>query len=488
MMEALQEGWLGGLLLAVYTLNMLVLALFGLHRGLLLWTYHRSRPPVAPRDSSLEPAVLVQLPMYNEGTVARRIIEAAGALDWPRDRLLIQVLDDSDEATHREIVAIVEEQQSKGIPIELRHRSSREGFKAGALQAGLMVNDAPFVALFDADFLPPSDFLRRTLPCFADPGLGMVQARWQHLNRERSWLTEAQAVFLDGHFVIEHGARNRAGHWMNFNGTAGVWRRAAIESAGGWEHDTLTEDVDLSYRAQLRGWRFLYLSELGVPAELPPEINAFKTQQHRWTKGSIQTAFKLMPKILRAPIRWRTKVEAFFHLSGPMVAILALLMAALHTPALIAAQQLPLLAQLISVSLLLSTLSVAGFYLSSQRELGRRGFGPLLRLPMVIALGVGISLNNAGAAVEALLRRPSGFVRTPKFADRPRSDASSPALTVPVKSMQAWAELAMGSYLLLGVGLLASIEVAATALLFPLLFATGFLYVGGSSLAAQLRA
>ena len=297
------------ILLTIYYLVLGVLAFYGLHRLALVMVYLRTRRRVPPRPADpLEwPVVTVQLPLYNEMYVAQRLIEAVCRLDYPRDRLEIQVLDDSADETTGIVARVVEEQRRLGIDIHHLHRTDRRGFKAGALAAGLERARGNLIAIFDADFVPQPEFLREAVPHFSDPGLGMVQGSWAHINRGYSLLTRAQAILLDGHFLIEHTARNRGGCFFNFNGTAGIWRREAILLPGGWQHDTLTEDLDLSYRAQLAGWKFLYLPDLAVPSELPVDINGFKGQQYRWTKGSVQTGRKLLGRILRAPLPWKVK-------------------------------------------------------------------------------------------------------------------------------------------------------------------------------------
>ena len=263
------------------------------------------------------PQVTVQLPIYNERYVIERLVEAVAQFDYPRELLEIQVLDDStDETTKIARATASSAIADLGLHIVYIHRDNREGFKAGALQEGLKPRRGEFVAIFDADFIPPADFLRRTVPYFADPKLAMVQTRWSYINRNYSALTEVEAILLDGHFAIEHSSRYRSGLFFNFNGTAGIWRREAIEDAGGWQHDTLTEDTDLSYRAQMRGWQFIYLPEIDCPSELPVEMNAFKSQQARWAKGLMQTAKKILPQVLRSDVPAQVKTEAFFHLTA----------------------------------------------------------------------------------------------------------------------------------------------------------------------------
>src|ERR687883_106700 len=306
------------LILATYFFVLVILAVYGWHRYYLVYLYmkHKDRQPVPAGQFATLPPVTIQLPIYNEMYVADRLIDAVCQLDYPRELLEIQVLDDSTDETRAVAEQAVRRNAAKGIDITYLHRTDRTGFKAGALEAGMKVAKGEFIAIFDADFIPSTDFLQRTVQFFSDPKVAMVQARWGHINQDYSLLTKVQSILLDAHFVLEHGGRNRSGHFFNFNGTAGIWRRAAIVDAGGWQHDTLTEDLDLSYRAQLRGWRFVYLPEIEAPAELPVEMSSFKSQQFRWAKGSIQVAKKMLPTILRAEIPFSVKMEAFFHLTN----------------------------------------------------------------------------------------------------------------------------------------------------------------------------
>ena len=301
-----------------YFAVMVVLAMYGIHRYALVYNFFKNRQNVPGPPPEIEnwPRVTVQLPIYNERYVTERLVEAVAQFDYPRELLQIQVLDDSTDETQVIARDCVERYRALGVPVEYIHRDNREGFKAGALQNGLETATGEFVAIFDADFIPPADFLRRTVPYFVDPKLAMVQTRWSYINRNYSALTEVEAILLDGHFAIEHSSRYRSGLFFNFNGTAGIWRRVAIEDAGGWQHDTLTEDTDLSYRAQMRGWQFLYLPEIECPSELPVEMNAFKSQQARWAKGLMQTAKKILPKVMRADVPTAVKAEAFFHLTA----------------------------------------------------------------------------------------------------------------------------------------------------------------------------
>ena len=406
-------------LLSLYYLILAVLAFYGVHRLALVILYLRTRKnrPVKPADPAEWPMVTVQLPLYNEMYVAERLIDAVCRLDYPKDRLEIQVLDDSTDETVKIVAALVDEQRRQGIDIHHLHRTDRTGYKAGALAAGLAQAKGDLLAIFDADFVPQASFLKESIPYFADPGLGMVQGSWAHINRGYSLLTRAEAILLDGHFWIEHTARNRSGCFFNFNGTAGVWRREAIESAGGWEHDTLTEDLDLSYRAQIEGWRFLYLPELAVPSELPVDINGFKSQQYRWAKGSVQTGRKLLGRLLKSDLPLRVKFEAFIHLTNNSSYLLTVLVALLLFPAMILRRGTGWSALLlIDLPLFFgATLSVLTFDFMSQVASGRGWVKGLRHLPAVMAIGIGLSINNARAVVSGLLHRGGTFHRTPKY-------------------------------------------------------------------------
>jgi cellulose synthase/poly-beta-1,6-N-acetylglucosamine synthase-like glycosyltransferase/Leucine-rich repeat (LRR) protein len=413
-------------LTVVYALAVLAICLYGLHRYWLTWLFVRTRdvrisPEPKGRFDEL-PRVTVQLPMFNERHVAERIIEAACALDYPRDRLQIQVLDDSTDESADIARRCCERLAALGHPVEYRHRAARDGFKGGALAAGLEAATGEFVAVFDADFVPAPDFLRRTIDYFTDPKVGVVQANWSHLNRGESLLTELQAVFLDGHFIVEQAVRNRTGRWFNFNGTAGVWRRRCIDESGGWQHDTLTEDTDLSYRAQLAGWTFLFLPTVRCDGELPATVTAFLGQQHRWTKGLIQTGRKLLPRILlsRAPLR--AKLEAWFHLTAPLMYLVMFVVTAVALPAVFLATPFTdrevVAAAVGAGTLLLGTFAAATFYAVSQRSQGFPLGKTLLKIPLLMALGIGLCAVNARAVLGGLLGLRSPFVRTPKFGGR----------------------------------------------------------------------
>ena len=415
---------LGQMSLTAYVLVLALLCVYGLHRYFLVLTFWRVRHqvPQALGEFRELPTVTVQLPMYNERFVARRVIETACAFDYPRDRLEIQVLDDSDDETQEIARATVERMRAADHDVHYIHRTDRTGYKAGALEAGTRTARGEFIAVFDADFLPPPGILLEAIHYFTDERIGMVQCRWDHMNRDSSMLTRAQAVLLDGHFMIEHTARNRTGRFMSFNGTAGVWRRTAIEDSGGWQHDTLTEDLDLSYRAQLRGWQFVFLSDVTAPAELPPEMNAFKSQQHRWTKGGAQTCVKLLPTVLRSSRGWRVKLEAFFHLTSCMVYVLMVLLSLLIGPAMLTKLAIDdnYGGWRMAVDLTLffiGTGSALLFYVASQRHLRRSWWDTLRAIPSLMSIGIGIALNNACAAVEGFFSKAGEFVRTPKFGE-----------------------------------------------------------------------
>ena len=425
---------LADLVLLLYYGALGVLALYGAHRItllMLLRRHHRPSGPVRPTPGSARyearplPRITVQLPLYNERFVAKRLLKAVAAIDYPKDRLQIQVLDDSTDDTTDVLAHEVAALKRRGLRVELVHRAQRDGFKAGALEAGLATADGELIAIFDADFVPPIDFLQRCIGPFEDPRVGMVQARWDYLNRDHSLLTRLQALLLDGHFVIEHAARASSSRFFNFNGTAGVWRREAIVDAGGWQHDTLTEDLDISYRAQLVGWRFAYLSDLVVPSELPIDVAAFKTQQYRWARGSIQTARKLLSSILRSAEPWWRKLEACVHLTNNWSYVLNVLVSVLLFPAMLARRGEPWLLLAIDLPLFaIATGSVTAYYVAGQRNTPTGEPHPLRLLAPALALGIGLSLNNTGAVFTGAVRRGGIFVRTPKY----REVASSSAL------------------------------------------------------------
>jgi cellulose synthase/poly-beta-1,6-N-acetylglucosamine synthase-like glycosyltransferase len=472
-----------------YFAVLVVLAAYGVHRYYLVYTYlknHRNVPGPPPEIRNW-PRVTVQLPIYNERYVIERLVEAVARFDYPRELLEIQVLDDSTDETQEVARLCVERTQALGVSIRYIHRQNREGYKAGALAEGLKSASGEFIAIFDADFLPGADFLRRTLPYLAQqPKIAMVQTRWTYLNRDYSALTEVESILLDGHFVIEHGSRSRSGHFFNFNGTAGVWRREAIEDAGGWQHDTLTEDTDLSYRAQLRGWEFVYLPDVECPSELPIEMNAFKAQQARWAKGLLQTAKKILPRVLRSDVPLGVKVEAVFHLTAGISYPLMIALSTLLLPAMIVRfyqgwfQML-----LIDLPLFLaSSCSISGFYLAAERALFPKTWKrTVIYLPLVMAVGIGLSVRNAKGVLEALLGMPSEFVRTPKYKIEGQSGARTWGQKH-YRNRAGWLpymEVGLGLYFAATIAYAIQNENYAT-IPFLLLFVWGYLYTGLMSL------
>ncbi|HWB15292.1 MAG TPA: cellulose synthase family protein [Vicinamibacterales bacterium] len=479
------------LTLVCYFFVLSILGIYGWHRYYIVYQYmkHKDRVPGPPPPIAEWPVVTVQLPIYNEMYVVDRLIDAVVALDYPRERLEIQVLDDSTDETQQIAELAVRRQVARGFDVKYLHRSDRTGYKAGALEAGMAVARGEFIAIFDADFLPPADFLTKTVPYLADDDrLAVVQARWGHLNQGYSLLTKVQAVLLDGHFVLEHGSRHRSGCFFNFNGTAGVWRRAAIADAGGWQHDTLTEDLDLSYRAQLRGWQFLFLPDLVTPAEVPVEMNAFKSQQHRWAKGSIQTCRKLLPYILLADLPLRVKVEAFFHLTANFNYLLMVALSILMFPAMVVRYEMGWTEMLlIDIPLFAAaTLSVVNFYAISQREAYPDWRTRVKYLPVVMAIGIGLAVNNAKAVIEALFGDAGEFKRTPKYGIEQRQDDWQHKKYHQSMPIQPLVELALGLYFTVTVLYALANDIYGT-LPFLVLFQFGFLYMGLMSIVQQLR-
>ena len=480
------------LLLGLYFSILACLSVYGLHRCYLVYLYTKYRPretavedghSSSGQDAGCLPFVTLQLPIYNERYVVDRLVDAVSGLDYPRDRFEVQLLDDSTDDTVHVATRAVARARSRGVDIHHVRRTDRSGFKAGALAAGLERARGDLIAIFDADFVPPTDFLRRAVVPFGDPGVGVVQARWGHLNATYSWLTRLQAMLLDAHFVLEHGARYRGGLFFNFNGTAGVWRRQAIVEAGGWQHDTITEDLDLSYRAQLVGWRFVFLQDLVAPAEVPVEMNGFKTQQHRWARGSVQTALKLFPRLWRAPIPVRTKMEALFHLGANFNYPLLLLLAAAVVPTmLVRASSGAGVMLFVDVPLFgAAMLSLVNFYALSQWVLGRGWLRTLLVVPLVLAVGIGLTVNNTRAVLGAFRRTSSRFVRTPKYGVVGRGDEWAGKRYRQRSLAQPWWELALGLYFTAAVGYAAAAGLWS-AVPFLVLFQVGFLYTALLSL------
>ncbi|MCP4168799.1 MAG: glycosyltransferase [Chloroflexi bacterium] len=436
----------------IYFLSTALLAVYGIHALFNTVVYLRNRDKPAakttttPESEALDLAfVTVQLPVYNERHVVNRLIEAVAHLDWPADRLQIQVLDDSSDDTVQMVAEVVARLRRNGTRIEHVRRPDRVGYKAGALTYGMQTAKGEYIAIFDADFVPPPDFLHRTLPSFSDPAIGCVQTRWGHLNPEVSHLTRAQALGIDGHFTVEQHARNSLGAFLNFNGTAGIWRRSCMEQVGGWQGDTLTEDLDLSYRAQLQGWRITYLPYIEVPAELPVQIDAFKRQQFRWAKGSIQTAKKLGISLWRAPQPLWRKALGTLHLTGYLAHFLMLLNLVLLLPVMFIRSPFLWLTGVFSVAAIGPPLL---YWVTMQTRLPASVSKTtrLARLGILVAMGTGLAINNTKAVLEALTGRESAFKRTPKFAVTNKGSAwQTSSYTLP-RGPTAWLELVLAIY------------------------------------------
>jgi cellulose synthase/poly-beta-1,6-N-acetylglucosamine synthase-like glycosyltransferase len=420
-----------------YFAVLLLLSAYGLHRSHLVLTVLRNRGRLASMKARIKalpreglesrtdlPHVTIQLPLYNEATVIARLLDHVALIDYPRSKLEIQVLDDSTDETRtlarRHVETLAQRyNQDRSAPLDIvyRHRVDRVGYKAGALDEGLKVAKGELIAIFDADFLPQPDFLRELVPHFvSDPKLGMVQARWGHLNREHSLLTRVQSLMLDGHHLVENRGRSAAGWLFNFSGTGGMWRRDAIDDAGGWQHDTLTEDLDLSYRAQLNGWRFAYRDDVVSPAELPEDISAFRAQQYRWAKGTVQTARKLLGRVLTSDLTFSQRLEAFFHLTPHFAYPLMVLLSVLLLPALILMPATsPVTMLLIDLPLCIGTTgSLAAFYSMAEVAQGRRARDAWKVMPALIAIGAGLAPHLSKAVFEGFGSMAGEFVRTPK--------------------------------------------------------------------------
>jgi cellulose synthase/poly-beta-1,6-N-acetylglucosamine synthase-like glycosyltransferase len=465
----------------LYFVVLSILAVFGAHRYFMVYLYYKNKKAAPQPEGKFTqlPRVTIQLPMYNEMYVAERLIDAVVKMDYPRELLEIQVLDDSTDETVAIASRRVMQYKDQGLDISYLHRENRKGYKAGALEEGMKAAKGEFIAVFDADFIPHKHFLMNTIHFFTSEKTAMVQMRWSHLNRNFSLMTTLQSIFLDGHFMIEHTARNRSGRFFNFNGTAGIWRKAAIIDGGGWQHDTLTEDLDLSYRTQMKGWQFIYLPDHSVPAELPVDIVAFKAHQFRWAKGSIQTAKKLLPKIFKAPLPLKVKLEAFFHLAANMAYILMVPLSISILPVVLIRKDLNWGQMFVyDVPLfLMATASVSAFYIVSQKELYSNWTTTFKYLPLLMGLGIGLSVNNSFAVLEALRNKESEFVRTPKFGIEKKNDSwgtkkykGNKKLLIPM------VELVLGFYFTAAVIICINEGIWLT-LPFLMLFQYGYLYI-----------
>jgi len=487
-------GWFDWALLIPYFSVLIVLSFYGLHRYEMIRGYLKHRKKLAggpPARFEQLPKVTIQLPLYNEKFVVERLVEETLKIRYPRELFQVQVLDDSTDETHPFAEALCARYQAMGHPVEYRHRSNRHGYKAGALQDGLQSATGEFIAVFDADFIPPEDFLERTMHYFTDPKVGVVQTRWTYLNRNYNLLTEIEAMLLDGHFVLEHGARYGGGLFFNFNGTAGILRREMIENSGGWQHDTLTEDSDLSYRAQMKGWKFVYIPGVECPSELPVEMNGFQVQQSRWSKGLTQVAIKLLPAILKADLPRRVKMEAIFHLTPNITYPMMILVSALMLPVMIVRFYIGWVQMVfIDMPLIIASFwSITAFYMLAHRELypktWKRG---IFFVPVLMAAGVALTVSNTRAVLEALFGVQTAFARTPKFAIEGVQRVKL-QMAAKYRSRAGWlpyAELAFGTYFL--VMMAYAVETLNfLALPFLAIFVSGYYWAGFASLWQDLQ-
>ena len=468
-----------------YFFSLSILFLFGLH-GFVMMYYHRKyghkipQPDINFKEGAI---VTIQLPLYNEMYVAERLIKSVCEIDYPKDKMEIQVLDDSTDETTSIVAKAVEEKKKEGFDISHVRRGTREGYKAGALKAGMKIAKGEYIAIFDADFLPQKEFLQKTLSYFTDDKVGMVQSRWEHLNGDYSIITKAQALALDGHFVIEQTVRNKSGFFINFNGTGGVWRKKCIEEAGNWHADTLTEDLDLSYRAQLIGWRFVFLKDFTSPAELPSEINALKAQQFRWTKGAVETAKKILPLVWKSKVPLRVKLQSTFHLTNNLVFPFILLAAILNVPLIFIKNSGSHDVYFAVMSLfVLAFVSSFLFYMYSQKDIRTDWRKRIVMFPLFMAGSMGLAVNNSRAVFEGLMNRKSEFVRTPKFKLESEKDSfvGNKYLTRKL-GFSVIVEAILAVYCLIGV--LSSIYFMELASIpFQVLFTLGFSFIAITSI------
>ncbi len=448
-----------------------------------LYYKHQKDKPVPSGKLEHLPRVTIQLPTYKEMYVVKRLITAACNVDYPKELLDVQVLDDSTDETAVIAQECVNDFKKQGFDINYIHRSSRVGFKGGALAEGLKTARGEYIAVFDADFVPQRDMLQKTIHFFSDKSVGMVQTRWSFLNNKYSLLTRIQTILLDGHFVIEHSARNWSGRFFNFNGTAGIWRKEAIETAGGWQNDTLTEDLDLSYRAQLKGWKFIFLKDETSPSEIPVDINAFKTQQYRWAKGSIQTAKKMLPQIMKSNLPLKVKIEAFFHLTNNVSYLLMLILSILMYPSMVARINIGWFHMLVTdvPFLLVATAGISFFYTCSQKEAYKDWKSRLICLPMLMSMGIGLSVNNSKAVLEAFFNHKTEFKRTPKFKIEIKKDRWADKKYKGERNLLPIIELLLGIYFTFNI-YFAYVNRIYVSIPFLMIFQIGFFYVAFLSL------
>jgi len=485
MMDLLQYLWL-----FIYLSALLALFTYGMNCWFLMLVYRINYPLAVKNHQKTKdafyqnvpvrdwPHVTIQLPIYNERYVVKRLIRAVCMIDYPVDLLEVQVLDDSTDDTVEIAGATIEEMKAQGLDIVHVRRDNRSGFKAGALREGLKTSKGELIAVFDADFIPNSDFLKESVPYFKNPQIGMLQIRWGHINSDYSLLTRAQSIGIDGHFGVEQASRAWSGFFMNFNGTAGVWRKKTIQEAGGWQADTLTEDLDLSYRAQLKGWKLMFAPQVVCPAEVPVTINAFKSQQHRWAKGSIQTAKKNLGKLFKSDLSWLIKIQAFLHLTHYMVHPMMLLVVMTSIPMLYTQWFFDSLAYpiMIFTLLCLATFGPTSLYLFSQRILYRNWKSRIKYVPLLMCLGTGIAVNNTKAILEALFDIKSGFIRTPKYGIQNKGESwKSKRYAIPLNSISIL-EFVFGLYSLTGLLMFLFFSKYLVSP-FLLIYTSGFFYV-----------
>jgi len=477
-------------ILALYAVVIIILTIYACHAWVMFFYYVRSRGKKGLKAEKPErfPLVCVQLPMYNEKYVVERLLRQVTQLDWPRDRLEIQVLDDSTDETTQICRRLVSYYRAQGFKIRLMHRTDRKGYKGGALTDGLRKTRASLVAVFDADFLPPRDFLRKTVPYFKDRRVAVVQSRWEHINHDYSLLTRVQAILLDQHFTIEQQMRNRFGHFMTFNGTAGVWRKRAIEDAGGWDGNCLAEDVDLSFRAQLRGWKFIYLNDLRSPSELPIDVAGFKSQQFRWAKGTIQAGKKLLPAIFSSKLSFLSKFEAVMHVTAHLVYPLLFLLALLTFPLLLVRQSgIDYRSYFVFMSVFsIGALPYFMLYFFAQRDSYPDWKSRLKAVPFVVSAVMALSVNNSIAVLEGFIGKASEFVRTPKYNITGRETLKDKKAYRAKFKFSTFVELGLGLYLV-ATAVYALVTMQFAILPFIVLYACGFLYFSLASIRAAFK-
>ena len=472
-----------GLLGVFYFVVTTTLALYGLHNLITTVMYltmkSGKKGKAVTRAMKEWPPVTIQLPIFNEKYTVERLLRAVTRLDYPADKLQIQVLDDSTDDTFDLVAHLVDTYKARGVNIELIHRVDRKGYKAGALQNGLHTATGELIAIFDADFVPRSDWLKRTVPPFQNPQLGCLQTRWGHTNQRYNSLTQAEAMGIDGHFIIEQTVRSKNGFFLNFNGTAGLWRRACIEDAGGWQWDTLTEDLDLSYRAQMRGWKFDYLPDVVVPAELPPHVEAYKKQQFRWAKGSFQVVRKILPSVLRADLPLTVRFMALLHLTGYFVHPLMLSMLLLTLPV---GLLVPGAFSIFPISLI-AGLGPPLLYLTATATQHRSILRRMSSFPVLVIVGFGLSLSTTIAVLEGLFSKGGAFIRTPKLnvGNKPKQKQNIDRSYVAPLSAMVWIEIVLGLYALL-TGIVLMPYLGWSILFWMVIYMLGFFYIAGLNL------